>query len=579
MQSSQLKLKNLVIISTFLLLFGAFIGYCIVQILAAIATPNFNDYFISKELYSLMFGAGQSFETQFGFGIFIADHIALFSVLFILLFFSFFYLWLKLILPETAPAWKANRPRVFFISIFILMSLTYIFNSAFFSLNNSIFEISSIDIPQSSAPALSLLFTFTAFLVLFSSVRWIEILAVTEQHSYGKIILFSLIGTGVVGLFNFYLATLSEQFFKSMFALGSAGEATMLGWERIHFSVIFISAISLAFLGSFTTCLLKPKPLQNLFIPLVLAALIVIPGQYFMHYSNNTLDMQYSTLATAANLNKLPQATAESTIIILDNVSPVNIEKISFRSENIYGVAPSGPIDLIPENNQRLIDYIQKDRFTYYTDTAMNALVEISKRHWDMERFRDANQHAIDNNGGIIYGMILLASLTDAPASEGNKTILSQLSDESKYMINGKSAYRIAKAWITFGNIDKARYFYDKAIKTMDKNDIVKWETLLTKYRYNNGRIIGNFSTAPIGSKVALISGETDRLPSFHNIKSIAVLDESKNFLFDHLPAGKYTLAVMLPDGAAVPKQVIGGGIVEISSEKPNDTIEIVFEY
>lgn len=571
MEKTQLPFKNILLLTTLFSILGGFFGYLITSILAAIAIPNMSSYFMPIKLFNLMYD-GEYTQT---FSYTITQNIPIVSTALLLVSLVIFYLWIKAIIPHSLINWKNHKIKISILLVLIGGSLSYLIHSPLI-LITSISSDSAIKVGHFASYSAT---SFIAFVILILCIRSISPQTFPHFSKLLHVILFSATGTIIFIILSYYLSIVVEQFFSIIFALGEAGETTVLGWNRIYTSLTFAGLISYACFSSFSIWLLKPKPLHNASLPVLCTIIILFLGQSFMNYSNNQLHMKFGSLAKAANLIQLPQPKPIKTVVIIDNMTEVTLKTISYREGNVYGFNPSGEVDLIPENNQNLYDYIRSDRYTYYTDSAMSALSEISKRQWDIEGFRKASFHIIENNGGVLYSMTLLASITDSPFTPQNKITLARLSDENKYLIKDQSAYNIAKSWITFEEIEKAKHFYDKAIKTMNKKDIATWDELIEQYQFNTGHISGNITNVPSGTKIALIKGEANAIPSFHKIKNILTLNESGSFSFDHLPIGKYTLAAMLPDDTLKPKQVTGGKMIEISPESPKYHSEIRVEY
>ena len=70
--------------------------------------------------------------------------------------------------------------------------------------------------------------------------------------------------------------------------------------------------------------------------------------------------------------------------------------------------------------------------------------------------------------GNSIQGFILLNRIIVGPSINSYYKLLEDMSDESNVSAKGKSALRLSRAYAKFGNLEKARYWYQKGIETGD---------------------------------------------------------------------------------------------------------------
>lgn len=548
------------------LLLGALLGYTITFILAAIAVPDFTNAYMTKEMFALI-------SQRDPFVLFLSSNSVMTVVYSMIgVYIVLLSMWIKNLFPGVT-LWSKNNLQVMFFFLLFLVAFTAMF-ILFFAFTGGIFSMT--DGPATSFNTVFALIgmPMALWILLYSSAR-IDKRSGKEYADFKNIVVLGITGSVVIFIFQAYLAIVSETFFSSIWALGGAGEPTNIGWYRAALSMILFGALTTGFLGAFITWLIRPKPIKNLMVPIILIAVTVIAGESFQRYADNELDMRFDSLNDAAGLTVLPKEPKPVSIAVLDNKQPLNTSRWDIRAKNIYGgIAPSQTVDLIPENVEKLENYIDKQRYTYYTDTAMSAMAEITKRQWDLNAFRTASFDNIHNNGSILQSMILLASSSMLPVTEANRKFLDRLSDEKVFKIQGVPAYRLAKSWIAFGDEEKAKQFYSKIGEQSKHDNYETWEKLIEKHRFSTGMISGKIHGVPAGTKIALVA-ESENLNltkphSFHRIKAVRTLRENGAFDFDHLVAGEYVLAVLFPDANIEAAKVTGGNVFSITDNTPS---------
>lgn len=541
MNRSKLSLKLLVVSSLSLLLIGAFLGYVEFDILRAIARPALTGVFMTNEMYTLM--NLDLTETSF-----IVEHIILFlsgTMLFIL---GLYIVWFRATFSEAIALWKNNKLKILMISSIMFVSCIVVFSS-FYMIPNSLI----VRDEESVYTMLLIVFliNFFAFVVLFLCTKWIGKSELEKNTSIKSTVLWSGLLAVIITIFYYLIASDLRVFVDSLLPLGGAGEVTLVGWKRITYIFITFGSLLTASTGAFIIYSLKPKPLSNILVPSVLMIVAIILGQSYVNYANEKFDMRFKSLSEAAGLTVLATPPAQQRILYLnDNNRSTLISQDRRSSKFIRGFDKEEKIDLIEENKEKLSMYLQRGQNTFYSDTAMSALIKINELDFDITEYRKNCLNSMYHRGQIIHAIKLFVSAIKMPVTEANLHFLNEISNEDVFHISGQSAYVLSELWANFANEKKARYFYDKAGKEEQSES---WEELLKQNRFNKGKLTGKIRGLNAHAKVVLIESSKYNDGSFyddefHNVKAVQNLSEQGEFLFENLVNGEYTLAIIIPD-------------------------------
>jgi hypothetical protein len=570
---------DLPLLSTLLfMLIGMIAGFAVSALLSAIALPKFDNLYMSRELFGLM-DMSRSDLLQFSmhnvYGVLTVVGIVI-AVLVLV--------WLSWLFRQGRLGGSGKRVFLLVYPLMLVSALSVL--ALFYSfIGSDVFVIHGSSLPDPTDSALPALLLFGAMVMLLGSINEVDRLSGRTYVGKKRVAIMALAGTAVIILYHLYLATVTRPFFSALFALGGAGETTVQGWHRVYLFMSLFGALIVGTLGAFLTWLARPKSGGMVAVAL-LAIMTVVAGEGFRYYTDDQLDMRFDTLNDAALLTQLRSVPADRKIILFDGAEQPNVVDWPVRSTTIMGISsPFQTVDLIDENREKLKDYIENGRYTYYTDAALNALVELSKRSWNLSAYRENEFYVIERRANILHALILLASAEQMPVNDENRDFLRKLSDEERFVIRGQSAYRLAKLWIAFGDTTRAEHFYAMVGDIGTSQKVLPFEALLAANRVNSGKIAGVVNGMPPGSKLALITGDSttdlSRDYAFSSIKAVTSLDGEGTFTFENLLPGQYLLALLLPEGSGKVKGAHGGGALDITPESgihENVAIELVID-
>ncbi len=225
----------------------------------------------------------------------------------------------------------------------------------------------------------------------------------------------------------------------------------------------------------------------------------------------------------------------------------------------------SGPVP-VSKNNVVLIEQfiLGKGKRSLFRKSAIVAIPTIYGSLW----MQDDLIHAYDNLlareafiwPSILWSQIRLAWLAhSAPITNSNRKLLRSMSDAEIYNIQNKSALMLGRAWYRFGDLKKAKYWWQFGMKSISqKNSASVRELGFHKLPIvSNGSISGQFRLRGRRNvqavRVALFSVRSNKYlyqpnQGYYGFRLVQGKSLTKNgsFRFTNLGLGQYQLGFML---------------------------------
>ncbi len=589
MNGSQISVKGLSVSVLALLLIGAYIGYLIMDILMAVASPRFStDSFLMSQTMATLYGPLLNKETM-GADM-VSKHPVAFLVSHALLLVALYVYWLTRAFDKLNRLWEHNKITVSLVAIVVLILQLLLLSGYLFGME----KLFNIDVPHRVSPSswgMYFLFALLVFWVLSLGSELMGKDGSQKSIDHKKVLGHAFAASILSIVVQYSLINAFDGFMVSLTVLWGPGEGTLEGWQTIYLIMISFCALIYAFTGSLIIYILKPKPLRNIMAPLIVMAIALLAGQTLTNYLNNTLDMRYTSLNEAAGLNILDTPPPAKRFLLLndnagnDTNSTVIVEWNRRVDKLVYADDLNESVDLVEANVENLKKYIQKDVHTHYSNVAVDALKEIKKIDLDIDGYREVSLESMYKGGTFMNAILLTLTLNNnIPVTENNLRFIQALSNEDDFYIAGDNAYLLARLWISFEDEKKAKYFYDRATATSTSRFrwYDSWDELLQQYRFNKGRISGKVSGLDQPTQVVLVDCKTpdkQATLSFYKIKAVATTSDTGEFSFENLVKGEYTLAVVIPDSKQIinkPEEVVH---ISISEERPEvDDLSIVIE-
>ncbi len=569
MDHTPFKSASFILLTLLLMLFGAASGYGVSLLLNAVAIPRMGDFFVTNEFYSMMLTPGAAGEVV---KLMMQSPEVLPGVLLLLLL-VIAYVWDRMLFGNYRDVYREHRAKAAANSIVTFLA-TVSLGLLFVTLLG--YEFDTID-SNGNIHYESLLYIFITPSMLFLAVilggEWFEVRQTNREYNKRSIILFTIAGVLLFATMHFAVYDTARNFFNALFALGGAGEPTSVGWEKITVILTVFGALTAGVLGSAILWMLRRKPFGNIAVPLTLTAVLLYTSFSFLGYTRDTLDMRFDTLEQALDIRESQDSSKPLRVLLLDaNLTP-KITPWPMRSEEIYGAGFSvQSVELDAANIPKFKAYMENGRYTYYTAAAASALIESTKRTWDIDLYREMLLYSALHKGSIIHSVSLLFSSAMMPVSETNKALLEKLSDESTFHITGHSAYELAKLWIAFGDIPKAEHFYGRIGENGSGKEYEPFEKLQRLYGTPDG-VIGGRISGLSRSRIALVA-DKDAADNtlgpihFNRIKDIKAVGEDGSFRFDGLVSGRYKLALLIPEDSGDIGRVDGVGMIILTKDR-----------
>ncbi|OGS39712.1 MAG: hypothetical protein A2506_03845 [Elusimicrobia bacterium RIFOXYD12_FULL_66_9] len=202
---------------------------------------------------------------------------------------------------------------------------------------------------------------------------------------------------------------------------------------------------------------------------------------------------------------------------------------------------------------------------------ALRALYEEELKRWDMPGLRRALLLGI-SRGDVLAASLLLSHLSAVPPSPDALKALKVLADEDAYRVGPLGAAALARAYAHQGDEASASRWAKKAgvgprgvpagLLGLEKGSALK-----------SGRISGMLRGAPL-SRVALYRRRDPAAPYLLDVAGLvasARTDAKGRFVFTGLPAGRYYLALAIPEGARGEVSVVGHrGDIHLDARRPS---------
>ena len=534
--------SNLGKITLLFMLIGVIFTLAGVSILLNVSHPKIKDLLLTHEMYTLIMTKSYLVENFFEV-----------NVVLTLLYILSTLLITKLLFPQVIFLKKNNLKMLGLLSSFYILLNALLFSFIYIFYISKKLDLEFIGI------------TVLLFLTLFIANKINEISKTSSATSTKKLLLYTV----VLALIPFLITENRWDYtFNTLTLLGGVGEITTQGIYEAGYIMGIFTLLIFAIVGSSLTLFIKQKFDLALLVPLTLSLALIAFSQSRSNFQD-AHDLSVYSLNDAAGLQSDIKADNQLARIYLLNKDNV---KFHFwgRSDQTLTLSNS-KIDLTQENFQRLQTYIDKKELMAYTFEAINAQLAITKTEWELNKYRELSMKNIDKNGHVINTIFLLVSLNSLPVTQENRLLLEQLSDEKKYHIGKVVSEHLAKLWISFGDIKRAKHFYTKADFKESFQDLVK------EHNFNKGIISGTIKAPNCFSKIGLFKQDKstktlrNQRSDFMKIKDIKSLKPDGTFEFTNLVKGEYKLLIYSKQKCKMTERSSISGVKDfiISSQTP----------
>jgi len=243
------------------------------------------------------------------------------------------------------------------------------------------------------------------------------------------------------------------------------------------------------------------------------------------------------------------------------------------------------------ENERAVRGYLKarKGR-TCLRGTAYNFLIDARIRELDVKGampLYDESFAVTHDPGKAILAMVRIGN---GPASDANRKILADLSDESKYRAFGLSAMKVGRAYAKYGELEKAWYWYRKGLATnpgvpkrekdfyMPPKEAPFFGCRITGRATLNGMPaaglnVGVMKTSSVSNILDKRAKGMQNIGPFFDLMGLAdgtTTDKDGFFSFDKLGENGYVILLSLKDEDGKKFKVLNGpGVITVAKNKP----------
>jgi len=256
------------------------------------------------------------------------------------------------------------------------------------------------------------------------------------------------------------------------------------------------------------------------------------------------------------------------------------------------------------ENAEAVGAYLKREGFmTGLRGPAYSFMALDSLRRLDPAQAMSIYEDALEVTGDVTQGISLLTRLVYCPATPTYRNMLDELADESRFVVDGRAALRIGKAYARLGELDKARYWHDRGAATVKglSDEDMAYFNVPEKPEFASGRISGsitldgrpatgldigivrkNICTQMLFSLYRAAPRDVSAFADLQGVMDGVRTDKDGRFVFGGLEAGEYVLLLSLEDVSGRKFKVLSGpGILTLSDESPEadaGTIRLALE-
>lgn len=387
------------------------------------------------------------------------------------------------------------------------------------------------------------------------------------------------------GLTAGLLAMFGSQIFQKFYivvseVLDGTGETSYAGFIWFLAGVAFLVAlgsgiiIGLAF--SFAPAVVdREERSRMLLVPGILTAVLFMVSAGGYLYAVGSYDLGTETLSKAAGLSYDDPKIMTVANLSAKGTSDGKAWEWPLEAET-WGFAYNDTIMVSPGNLERLDRFLAEKRGrSVFQYNGMDARLRSSFALFDLDGIEEL---IADYSGDLLIArMTQVYRLRFLPVTEANRHILESYTDENRWHIPGKPALLLARAFDHFGMVEKAEYWFQRAMDDgQEPEDFQPSEEPALIEGNISGRVeiagldlsgvtLGLMSTMRIlDEKLTLMDLQMDLLATTHP-------DADGSFAFSNLGSGKYRILALLPEQIDPSSVVIEGdtGLIELDTENP----------
>ena len=286
---------------------------------------------------------------------------------------------------------------------------------------------------------------------------------------------------------------------------------------------------------------------------LALILLAVVAAAFLHRRAVSRHQWRAGGLAEAAELpDRVPPAMTLVTLGF-DKTSQV-VTKDWPLSAQCAGWVTSGTVAATAANADALRKFLAgPGRSSRFRIQALSAVPAIAAALWEPGRsFSSQRSLAADSGMSLLGAMLERAWLAQsAPITPENLARLSELSDETKYRLPRRQAMTLAKAWLRFGDLERARRWQKASEKPSDLS-------IPASAPLADGRIRGRFAIkggSPAGARIGLfrvsdaeksVGAVNPGRAALNRVVGSKTLGADGSFEFTHLAQGRYALSLLV---------------------------------
>ena len=430
------------------------------------------------------------------------------------------------------------------------------------------------------------------------------------------ILAFGLIVKAVSAVFMIWFTVVTEALDRSM-------ETSAFGWTWLSIGMVVMLALgsALAFgllpafipgTGGWRARVTATRPALILAAGVLAAGVVALPLLSSVDYLGNKKLVDVAELSGIHPLSlRLVKFCADSNCRVSKDLSANPALKVGnpvtqvSASGSYYG---GGDVPLHPDAVAALERFVAgKGKNSVLRKSAMMGAADVYNTLWQPREYYQLIDNFTRQNslkhGSLLQIQIKLAWLMRAaPINAETRAMLEQMSDDKRYFIGGRAAAMLAAAWARFGDMKRAEGFLASARRASpDRYDHVK----LVLGSLSNGRLAGQIAmpgatTAGIrvglfrltdddptkpASSVRKKKSPGDPKPAFTKtnmtvLVGSAVLTADGRFAFQHLGAGDYYLAMLIPDEKLKGRDRIAGNntpdLISLNAAAPRRDLGVI---
>ncbi len=559
------EMKKEIFLYVVMIILGLFLGYSVMNIVMAVATPNYNNMILTTQEYNdfeKMGGIVEKAKTSLWINLILA------IIAFILL--------IQNLNPNL---WKALTDKKTFLKAISVLVFPVILFFIILEILKQSDLLCSTNLVIKFAPNISFIIFFGLIWLIIGEMGWggdFKSWGFGTEKEKGKPLVSFILGA-LVGFtiscffylnfwaFNSYLILVTE-------VLDKSGEVSYLGFIYLRNASVFLFGLTFTiFAGLFTACAPVYRKGSGSFYRLILPVILIVILSFTIKgvYNEAVAKYDWGKINLASIINVPSIATENKTVVFLKEFPVYNKEKGKKReqigqqikilrwaleAEGFGILTGNSKIELSYENLKKVEKFItEREDGSIFRYAAFDILYNGYYRLWDVEKGLEKQYNASYHM--FMPRVFLLNQLQDLPITEKNLRYLREFSDGKHFVIGGRSAFVVSKAYVHFGQFAEAEKWLIRT-KSGEIQHYLKEE--LQEYKIPekvllDGKISGTISinqTPASNIKIALFK-DRDEFLDFkglmlpRNLLDSRIIKEDGKFEFTNLGSGDYMLAIM----------------------------------